>query len=115
MKLGKKAVSFHKPGTNCAQCVLLASRRYSRLNKKTCMKLGSGFGGGVKSGEICGAISGAVMCLGLCDKADMTKDFVKNFSEHNGSVRCVELKGKAIPCDDLIKYSADLLGEFLKK
>lgn len=114
MTLGENAVELHVPGTNCAQCILLAARSFTGLDEETCIKLGSGFGGGIKSGEICGAVSGSIMVLGLCGKSDKTKSFVNTFRDFNGNVRCIELKGKAIPCDDLILFSGNLLEEFLK-
>ena len=116
MTLGERAVEYHVPGTNCAQCILLAAKEYTGLSADQCMRIGMGFGGGLRSGEICGAISGAVMCLGLCGKGDAktVKDFVSTFREFNGCVRCIELKGHGIPCDDLILYAGNLLEENIK-
>ena len=123
MSKGNDAVKLHGEGFNCAQCVLMTC---SDLDKETAEKIASGFGGGLKSGEICGAISGAVMSLGLAGcEASEVKKLVKDFRGKFGHVRCIELKGKRkfkwmgkrkpVPCDELIKYAADAVENILEK
>ena len=51
MTLGERAVEYHVPGTNCAQCILLAAKEYTGLSDDQCMRIGMGFGGGLRSGE----------------------------------------------------------------
>lgn len=111
MKRKHKSVRLHKKGYNCAQCVLLCNTKGRR---KLYAKLASGFGGGARCGEICGAASGAVMVLGLNGKeaADI-KAFNKEFKEHFGAIRCLDLKQKKIPCDELIEYSAKKVKEYI--
>ena len=113
MSLGKEAVALHKPGTNCAQCILCASQKFTGLDEETLMKLGSNFGGGMRSGEVCGCITGALMALGLSGKENVAKAFIDKFKEDKGHCRCRTLKRNKIPCNELIEYAADRLEEVL--
>ncbi len=114
MDVKEKATEFHRRGLNCAQSVLCACEEYTGLDEKTATAISSGFGGGVRTGEICGAISGAVMCLGMASQeaggktAKLTKDCVNTFKEKYGCVRCIELKKAGISCAELIEFGAEL-------
>lgn len=110
MGKGSAAVKLHAKKFNCAQCVLKSSKL---IDDDTAEKIASGFGGGLRSGEVCGALSGAVMVLGLKGYDDAAiKKFVSQFKSHFGTVRCLELKAKKIPCDELIEYAADAVDKF---
>lgn len=76
------------------------------LDQETALKLSTGFGGGLRDGEVCGAVSGAIMALGLKEghhieedletkaKAyDLTIAFIKEFKETNNTIVCKELLG----------------------
>lgn len=65
MSIADKAAAYHDRGFNCAQSVFAALGEYTDMDEKQALAVATGFGGGVRSGEICGAISGAVMALGM--------------------------------------------------
>ncbi len=123
MEIGEKAVSFHHEGYNCAQCVLLSMRNKTGLTEDQSSAVAEGFGGGVRCGEICGAISGAVMAAGLAINAKsredkmkvsaLTKEITGTFRDKYGVVRCRELKGKGISCDELIALGAETADNIL--
>ena len=119
MSMKDDAVLLHAQGLNCAQCVLSACGAYTGLDDKTALAVSCGFGGGVRCGEICGAISGAVMAIGAsvlpddCGRegsarvAALTKQCTAAFREQFGALRCLDLKGAGVPCDDLIAFGAE--------
>ncbi len=65
MNTADKAARYHDKGYNCAQSVFASLGEYTHMDEKQALAVATGFGGGLKSGEICGAISGAVMALGV--------------------------------------------------
>ena len=114
------AVSYHPQGNNCAQCVLKSCKEFTGLDDETAFAIANGFGGGLRSGEICGSISGGVMAIGLAAAkkgitaiAPVAKAYVNEFSEKYGCVRCVELKGKGISCDELIGFGAEMAERYI--
>ena len=125
MKISEKAVELHSKGYNCAQCVLLACSDHTGLSHQQAAAVAEGFGGGVKCGEICGAISGAVMAAGLAlnagsreDKmkvSGLTKEITETFRDKCGAVRCRELKGKSISCNELIALGAETAERLLSQ
>ncbi|MDO5445588.1 MAG: C-GCAxxG-C-C family protein [Eubacteriales bacterium] len=122
MTRGELAVSYHPSGNNCAQCVLKSCAEYTGLDEITAEAVANGFGGGLRSGEICGAISGGVMAIGLAArKKGLTKinpiitEYVNEFREKYGHVRCVELKQEKIPCDGLIEFGADMAEKYINE
>src|SRR5574344_797810 len=103
----KIAESFQR-GMNCSQIVLSHFCEKYHLEKEVAIRLGCGFGGGARSGELCGAVSGAIMVIGLkygntqaedstskmeCNKR--TKEFTEKFKEVQGTIVCREL----LQCD----------------
>ena len=101
-----KAVEFFDKKYNCAQAVLGAFCEETGLDVETALKLASGFGGGIRCGEVCGAVSGAIMAIGLkcgfyvendlaqkvyCNKK--TFEFIEKFKEANDSILCRDLLG----------------------
>ena len=113
MSLGDKAVEMHVPGVNCAQCVLCSAEEYIGIDRETAMKVASGFGGGMRCGEVCGCLTGAIIALGLCGKEKLGKSFADTFKEDKGAIRCRTLKRNKVPCNELIKYAGDRLEEVL--
>lgn len=104
----ENAVELFNKGLNCSQSVFAFFSEDYGLNREFALKIGCGFGGGVRSGEICGAVSGAVMVIGLkygngCiedmeSKANCyskTSEFLDKFRERNGSIVCRDL----LECD----------------
>ena len=115
LNIKDKAVMFHKEGKNCAQSVLLSLEKYTGLDSDLAVKISSGFGGGIKSGEVCGAISGAVMVLGLCGHEKYAKLIVEDFKNNYGSCLCRTLKGTYhVSCDELISHAAELVEGVIK-
>ena len=113
-------------GCNCAQSVLCTFSNEVGLDKKTCMKLASSFGGGMgKLREVCGAVSGMFMVAGLLkgyEKAgddlgktrqyQLIQDLAKKFKEKHGTIICRELLGldgedKPIPSKRTAQYYAE--------
>jgi len=109
----EKAVELFSNGYNCAQAVLGAFCEDNGLDINTALKIASGFGGGIRCGEVCGAVSGAIMVIGLkcgfyiqkdfeqknyCNKKSY--EFMEKFKELNGSVLCRDLLGVDIRCPD---------------
>lgn len=91
---------------NCCQSTLVPFCEELGLDKETALKLASGFGGGMRRGEVCGAVSGGIMALGLakghCKGGDvdsknkanaLAKEFEDRFEEVNGTIFCRELLG----------------------
>lgn len=102
----KKALILFNSGFNCSQSIIGTFCEQLGVNEQMAMKLASGFGGGIRCGEICGAVSGAVMVIGIkyghyivddlsskenCNK--ITSEFIKRFSERENTVICRELLG----------------------
>lgn len=97
---------------NCCQAVLAAFSDEIGMGESLCLKLGSGFGGGMNCGETCGAVTGAFMVLGLrLDdqqndpdvKARAKKnilDFSRRFTQEQGSLLCKELLGVNISLEE---------------
>lgn len=95
------AVNAFQKDHNCAQSVLLAYARDFNIDEKTCLRLASGFGGGIgKTGSVCGAVTGAVMVLGLKgsgvgDSKELTyqrtEQFLRMFEDKFGSTDCGKL------------------------
>ena len=135
----EKAVELFKKGLNCSQAVFASFCEDYGLGSEFALKIGCGFGGGVRSGEICGAVSGAVMVIGLKygngsiedleSKGNCyakTSEFLDKFRDINGSVVCRDLLGCDIStaaglqlakdkglfsttCVDLVRSSCELL------
>lgn len=103
-------------GLNCTQIVLSHFCEKYCMEKEKAIRIGCGFGGGVREGELCGAVSGAIMVIGLKygnSKAEdsksksecyqRTQEFTKKFREDNGSIVCKELLGCDISKEDGMK------------
>lgn len=65
MSRKEEALRLFESGFNCNQAVLTAFSGELGIDKETALKIGTGFGGGVRRGDVCGAVSGAVMVLGM--------------------------------------------------
>ena len=104
----KKAVEKFEKGFNCSQAVLSSYSEQYGLDCERAYKVATGFGGGMRMGDICGAVTGAFMVLGLKygnttaeDRQDKAKtyekveEFTKRFKARNGSVMC----SKLLDCD----------------
>jgi C_GCAxxG_C_C family probable redox protein len=91
----------------CSAAVFSAFSEELGLDPETARKVACGFGAGIsKTGNMCGAVSGAIMAIGLkygkTDAGDdastektraLTRQFIRSFTEKNGSVNCTALLG----------------------
>jgi len=89
----------------CSAAVFSAFSPGLGLEADTAKKIACGFGAGIsKTGNMCGAVSGAIMVIGLkhgkCVEGDeaatdrtraLVRRFIREFTEKNGSVNCMEL------------------------
>jgi len=127
MTIQEKALDVHTDGFNCAQSVLAACQELTGLDEKTSKKIAGGLGGGVRCGEVCGALLGAVIALGCAypytedgdlDAANTiaakTKECTREFREHFGCLRCLELKKAGFSGDETIGYAARLAEQIIK-
>ncbi len=103
----QQAVDRFRSGSNCAQAILETYGPNLGLSPIDCLKVSSGFGGGMRRAEVCGAVTGALMVLGLQygpkDTTDTSResvyakvtDFSSRFEARCGSIICRDL----LECD----------------
>ncbi len=101
----QQAVDTFRSGFNCSQAICVTYGPDDGLSPLACLKLSSGFGGGMRRAEVCGAVTGALMVLGLrygpTDITDTSKehvypkveDFSSRFEARCGSLLCRDLLG----------------------
>lgn len=143
--MGRKdeAVQIFGCGFNCSQAVLSVFCDQLNFDKKTALKISTGFGGGMRRGEVCGAVTGAIMVIGLKEghfvegdtetksKAyELVQQFESRFEKLNESIICKNLleydlsveaelaviKEKGlfdIICPKVIKDAIDIIEEIL--
>jgi len=100
------AASVFANGFNCSQAVFAAFAEDYDIDTEAALKVASGFGGGMRSGEVCGAATGALMAIGAArghyiegdmgakaDAGARTKAFMTEFRARTGDVLCRELLG----------------------
>ena len=100
------AVELFNSGFNCSQSVAAVFAEKYGLPQSMALNVVSGFGGGVRCGEICGAVTGAAMIIGLKygqtradDKEAKSKcnaetvEFTTRFRSQNKSVVCRDILG----------------------
>ena len=121
MVVNKEEIAkLFRDGLNCAQIVLSHFCEKHHMEKTEAIRIGCGFGGGVRNGELCGAVSGAVMVIGLkygnensenvtnkllCH--EKTVEFTKKFKEINGSIVCRDLLQCDISTEDGMNKAKD--------
>jgi C_GCAxxG_C_C family probable redox protein len=108
------ALASFNQGITCSSAVFSAFADEPGLDEKTARKIACGFGAGIsRTGNICGAVSGAIMVIGLkygkADRGDdaatektraLTRQFIREFTQKNGSVNCSELLGHNLKNQD---------------
>ena len=128
----EQALSLHKKGYNCAQCVVCVYSDVIGLDEKTMFRVAEGFGAGMGDFQgTCGALTGAIMLTGLTtDGAGIdgpktkqatyrkVKEISRAFKDINSSVICSELKGMAgglvlRSCDGCIEDAVRIAGKML--
>jgi len=106
MTKNENALELFACGYNCAQSVLGVFSDELGLSREMAFKIASGFGGGMRQGEVCGAVTGALMAIGLKEGfyeqgdvagkahiAEKTVAFEAMFEEKYGSILCKQLLG----------------------
>jgi C_GCAxxG_C_C family probable redox protein len=107
MTKSDSALASFKSGFTCSSAVFSAFSEELGLDGETAKKIACGFGAGIsRTGNICGAVSGAIMVIGLkygkAEQGDnaatektraLTRQFIREFTQKNGSVNCTELLG----------------------
>ena len=103
----QQAVDRFRSGVNCSQAILATYGPEQGLAPLDCLKVSSGFGGGMRRAEVCGAVTAAFMVLGLRygpqDISDTSKEavyaqvteFSSRFEGRCGSILCHDL----LECD----------------
>ncbi len=107
-------------GFNCSQSVFAVFAEKYGLSKETALKIGCGFGGGMRNAEVCGAVTGAIMVIGLryghCTSEntdgrtlcyEKTKEFTEAFKAKNKSIICRELLGYDISKPEKMQAAAE--------
>ncbi|OSA92923.1 UNVERIFIED_ORG: oxidoreductase [Clostridium botulinum] len=111
-----RAVELHKEGYNCAESILKAFNEDNGVDIP--VSLASPFGSGMTIGSTCGAITGALKGRNTNEEKNDSRSFarevVTKVKEKYGTLECIELKKKGITCDEMIKYTYDLLKEYSK-
>ena len=102
-----EAVKMFDEGYSCSQALVAVYGGDFGLERDLCLKVGSGFGGGVGcTGGMCGALTGAIMVIGLkygttdaTDKEGKTNTYelvekaIGMFESRTGFVNCRDLLG----------------------
>ena len=136
----QKAVDRFGSGYNCSQAILESYGPDYGLSAIDCLRVSSGFGGGMRRADVCGAVTGAFMVLGLRygpkDMTDTSRkvvyssvtDFASRFEARCGSVMCRDLLDCDIStpegmrqareaklfktvCPEMVKVAAEILEE----
>lgn len=114
---------------NCAESIMYAANEEYDLNlSKETLKVMSGFGGGMATGDICGVITGSIGIIGIMftevsghkspKVREMTKEFINRFKEKLGYTKCIDLKKEYVnvkKCTLMIEVGADILEEIILK
>lgn len=100
-----QAVEIFQCGYNCSQSVFSVFANDFGLDKDTCLRIASPFGGGIaRRQETCGAVSGALMAIGLkYGKGEQgteedkkrgymySQKFIETFKANHNTISCKEL------------------------
>ena len=102
----QQAVAMFEDSFNCSQAILATYGPQHGLSQLDGLRVGCGFGGGMRRAETCGAVTGALMVLGLRygpknpqDKSAKETvyahviDFCSRFESRCGSITCRDLLG----------------------
>ena len=118
--LKKEATELFAEGFNCSQSVFSVFAEKYGLSKETALKIGCGFGGGMRNAEVCGAVTGGIMVISLryghCTAEntegrtlcyEKTKEFTDAFKAKNKSIVCRELLGYDISKPEEMQAAAE--------
>ncbi len=119
MNNSEQAVKLFKSGFSCSQSVLAAFGPELGLPLLECLRVSSGFGGGMHQNGTCGAITGALMVLGLrhgpketTDTArqkvyDHSAELFRRFQARCGSTLCTDLMGCDLSTAEGLQFARD--------
>lgn len=124
----ERAIKNYSCGHNCTQAILMACSHELGIDEESLMKLSTGLGFGMYTGQTCGAVTASNIIFGLkygsSDSADKQslrkvykkiKTFETSFKEKNTSLNCGELKNVyKVDCATLIRDSAAIIKDLLK-
>jgi|GEM_PF-414219 len=120
-----QAVRESQPHINCCEYMLMGANAYFDLNlSPQLMKIGRGFGGGMKVESSCGAITGGVMVLSLLYEAredfdDLVGCFIRDFRSRYKTIECGPLKDQyrdeVTGCQEVILMAADVLDTLIRR
>ena len=101
-----QAEQTFREGFNCAQAVIATFGPQLGVHREICLRIATGFGGGMATGRTCGAATGAIMVLSLLhgrtDPADRATyatakqrvaEFLQRFEARFGHTGCSDLIG----------------------
>lgn len=118
----EKVLEFRKEGYNCAESIVKAFNEDT--NSDIPVSVASPFGGGMAVGGTCGAITGTLIAMGALkgrnsseeknDSRALAKEIVTKVKEKYGTLECIVLKKNGISCGEIIKYTYDILKEYIK-
>jgi C_GCAxxG_C_C family probable redox protein len=98
----EESISVLNQRYNCAQAIFSVYGQSLGVERETCLKITSVFGGGIdRTGNVCGAVTGALMAIGLKYGEKQTMEplgshgaageFIEKFRERNGTIICKKL------------------------
>jgi C_GCAxxG_C_C family probable redox protein len=113
-KRAGEAVAAFGRGASCSMAIFSAYAPSLGLDAETAASIASPFGAGIsRTGDICGAVAGALMVIGLAQRKEDIRDaasrekvyelsrrFIAEFTERNGSVMCTDLVGYDLSQED---------------
>ena len=103
----EKVVELFKSGIDCGQVIVGAISEEIGADVETCVKIASGFGGGMFEADMCGAYIGGIMAVGLkyghCKEGDDESkvNLIKKVFEFKEEYK--KICDKKI-CKDILKY-----------
>lgn len=114
------AVNLYESNFICSQSVFGAFAEELGLSQEDALKIATGFGGGIRKGDVCGACIGALMVIGLkygqgkAEEADkraktnkLCEEFLDEFARENGSYICNDLLGIDFTSEEGMKYAIE--------
>lgn len=114
MNRKEEAIALFNSGFNCSQAVLNVFSGLFKLDSETALKISSGFGSGMRRGQVCGAVSGALMVIGL-KEGHYTSGDTGSKNKVNELVQDFELRfeklNDSIICKELLKYDLSIENE----